>query len=302
MLDETLARELSRHERRATRCSIVTLDLDAFKALNDRDGHAAGDALLVAVGAALQELVRAQDTAVRQGGDEFLIVLPDTDEQGAERVALVVRERLITLGRPHGVGASMGTATFPADGRTAAELLDAADARLRAAKGRRGGQVPMPTEAADGSLDDVARQLELGGRGRRRSREVVPFARELLTREGFDWWIFGLLRITGALMVAACALGPVDRHQESALILAAVLLILGLGTILRPSERLEPVMAHLSLALAWGGALAAAVLLQPAGGAAAGSAWPSGSSTRCACARSRAPPSTLHRPPSPHWR
>ncbi len=269
LLDETLARELARHARRGEACSIVTLDLDAFKALNDRDGHAAGDAMLAAVGAVLGELLRAQDTAVRQGGDEFLIVLPQTDAAGAQRVALVVRERLLTLGRPHGVGASMGTATFPDDGRSAAQLLDAADARLREAKGRRSEQVPVPPSTSAELGDDVARHLELGGRRhRRRSGTVVPFARDLLAKDGFDWWVFGTLRLLGAVMVAACAFGPADQSQPAALGLAGVLLVLGLGTLVRPSDRLEPFVAHLSLALGWGGAIAAAALLQPAGGAA----------------------------------
>jgi diguanylate cyclase (GGDEF)-like protein len=269
MLDETLTRELARHERRSHTCSIVTLDLDGFKALNDRDGHAAGDALLAAVGVALQELLRAQDTAVRQGGDEFLVLLPQTDARGAERVALVIRERIITLGRPHGVGASMGTATFPDDGREPDHLLDAADARLRTAKGRRGEQIMAPAPAPSRLADDVTRQLELGGRGRRTQPGVVPFARELLATDGFDWWVFGSLRIIGALLVAACAVGPASDHQTAALTLAGALLLLGGATILRPPARLERVMSHLSLGLAWGGAIAAAVTLQPAGGAAA---------------------------------
>lgn len=268
MLDETLARELARHERRGQHCSIVTLDLDGFKALNDRDGHAAGDALLAAVGVALGELLRAQDTAVRQGGDEFLVVLPDTDARGAERVALVVRERIITLGRAHGVGASMGTATFPDDGREASQLLDAADARLRAAKGRRGDRIPAPAPTPGGLSDDVARQLELGGRGRRRQAGVVPFARELLATDGFDWWVFGSLRIVGAVLVAACALGPASDHRTAALILAGSLLVIGAATVLRPPPRLERVMGHVSLGIAWTGTIAAAITLQPAGGAA----------------------------------
>ena len=123
LLDERLRYELTRHRRTGRPLSIVVLDLDNFKAVNDVLGHLVGDQLLREVADALRATVREADTVVRQGGDEFCILAPETS---AEEAALLVGRikhalrGLIAVGEP--LSASAGCATFP-DHATSPELL-----------------------------------------------------------------------------------------------------------------------------------------------------------------------------------
>lgn len=127
--------EISRHIRARQKFALVLLDLDGFKALNDRFGHAAGDELLCDVARALTHAMRAQDTVARIGGDEFCVLAPETDRPHtaplAKRIAATVAEA--TAG-PETLRASVGIAVFPDDGVDARALLEAADQRLLGAK------------------------------------------------------------------------------------------------------------------------------------------------------------------------
>jgi diguanylate cyclase (GGDEF)-like protein len=127
--------EIARHSRTQRRFAVVMLDLDGFKHLNDRFGHAAGDDLLRAVAVGLERSMRAQDTVARIGGDEFSVLAPETDERGTHRLAARIVEAVaeVTAGVDT-VEASLGIAVFPEDGTTAAALLHAADQRLLGAK------------------------------------------------------------------------------------------------------------------------------------------------------------------------
>jgi diguanylate cyclase (GGDEF)-like protein len=133
-LEEILAAEISRAHRFAHQLAVVLLDLDRFKEINDSFGHAAGDVMLRAVSRLLTSLARQGDTVVRWGGEEFVVVLPETDLAGAQRFA----ERLRRTIEAHAVGdmktsASCGVATMlPED--TVEELLGAADQALYLAK------------------------------------------------------------------------------------------------------------------------------------------------------------------------
>src|SRR6185437_5047027 len=82
--------EIARHRRAGQSFALVMLDLDGFKQLNDRFGHAAGDDLLRDVAGALRRAMRAQDTVARFAGDEFCVLAPETDEHGTERLAAKV--------------------------------------------------------------------------------------------------------------------------------------------------------------------------------------------------------------------
>ena len=130
--------EIARHRRAGQSFALVMLDLDGFKQLNDRFGHAAGDDLLRDVAGALKRTMRAQDTVARFGGDEFCVLAPETDEHGTERLAAKVSQavRDVSVGMET-IGGSAGVAIFPRDGKTAAELMHAADERLLDAKRRR---------------------------------------------------------------------------------------------------------------------------------------------------------------------
>ena len=123
--------EIARHTRARHSFAVVMLDLDGFKSLNDRFGHAAGDDLLRDVASSLTRAMRAQDTVARLGGDEFCVVAPETDDGGIAQLAHRVKQAVgdVSAG-VDSVGASVGVAVFPQDGRTAAELMHAADQRL----------------------------------------------------------------------------------------------------------------------------------------------------------------------------
>jgi diguanylate cyclase (GGDEF)-like protein len=133
-LEEILAAEISRAHRFAHQLAVVLLDLDRFKEINDSFGHAAGDVMLRAVSRLLTSLARQGDTVARWGGEEFVVVLPETDLAGAQRFA----ERLRRTIEAHAVGemktsASCGVATMLPDD-TVEELLGAADQALYRAK------------------------------------------------------------------------------------------------------------------------------------------------------------------------
>jgi diguanylate cyclase (GGDEF)-like protein len=141
--------EIERHRRARRSFALVMLDLDGFKRLNDRFGHPAGDSLLRDVAEALQQAMRAQDTVARFGGDEFCVLAPETDAQGADRLAGRIAQAVgdVTVG-VETVRASLGVALFPFDGAAAPQLLDAADQRLLAAKRRRRSMRPGESRSA----------------------------------------------------------------------------------------------------------------------------------------------------------
>ena len=126
--DDALAREVSRAARTGDPLSLVLLDIDHFKRLNDTLGHQAGDEALRAVAGDLAQAVRLSDTVARYGGEEFAVLLPGL---GAED-ALATAERL--RGGGDGVTLSAGVAAYPDDAGDALSLVDAADRALYAAK------------------------------------------------------------------------------------------------------------------------------------------------------------------------
>jgi diguanylate cyclase (GGDEF)-like protein len=132
---EHFGRELARARRSGEPFAALLIDVDRFKELNDRDGHAAGDAALVALAGELTGALREVDTLARIGGDEFAVLLPDTGPEAARATA----ERLTGLTT---VPISIGTAVYGVDGHTSAELARAADAALYAAKRRIEPQAP----------------------------------------------------------------------------------------------------------------------------------------------------------------
>ncbi len=116
--------------------SLVMLDLDRFKHLNDSAGHDAGDAALRQLADCFRQELRGVDSAARFGGDEFALILPQAYTEGALIVAERVRQRIEQINIPGfgNVTASMGIATFPMHAGSRAELLRAADAALYVAK------------------------------------------------------------------------------------------------------------------------------------------------------------------------
>ncbi len=137
-LQEWLAAEIARHRRHSREFALILLDLDGFKAVNERLGHLDGDRLLAEIGAALSDEVRAEDSVFRQGGDEFAVIVPEASAEEAEEVAARLRARVARRGfgsdEKWPVSAATGFAIFPVDGAAADELLAFADADLFAAK------------------------------------------------------------------------------------------------------------------------------------------------------------------------
>ncbi len=126
-----LEREVERTLRYPRPLSALLIDVDHFKEVNDqRGGHAAGDALLVAIAGVLQAQVRAEDVVVRWGGDEFSVWLADTDAGAARLVA----ERMLAAARPLGTTLSIGVAQWTAERGDAGGLIAAADKALYEAK------------------------------------------------------------------------------------------------------------------------------------------------------------------------
>ncbi len=135
MLSQRVPQELRRHRRHGRPLSLLVIDLDDFKRINDSYGHQRGDMVLQEVAAALLGGVRDHDIVVRQGGDEFAVVAPETDREEADHLHRRLCEAVKGVS-PDGdpIGASIGCAFFPADAETLEGLLASADARLRDAK------------------------------------------------------------------------------------------------------------------------------------------------------------------------
>jgi diguanylate cyclase (GGDEF)-like protein len=138
---ETLEREAARAERFGHELSLVFIDLDDFKDVNDAHGHLQGDKVLKLVGQILQSEPRAIDEAARYGGEEFVVALPETGSDGAVELAERIRARLeaatvpsVDGGKPIRVTASFGTATLPGAAHDARHLFEAADEALYEAK------------------------------------------------------------------------------------------------------------------------------------------------------------------------
>jgi len=139
-LIEKLEKELDRARRYEFPVTILLIDLDRFKAVNDTLGHLVGDAVLRQLGELLRREVRSVDLVARYGGEEFVVLLPNTATDGgisfAERLRIRVARQDFTTGlAPLALTVSIGVATFPATpGQTVDELLAAADQALYRAK------------------------------------------------------------------------------------------------------------------------------------------------------------------------
>jgi two-component system cell cycle response regulator len=136
-LQDNLKRMLAHAGRNASHLSVLAIDLDHFKQINDVYGHEKGDEALAAVGDLLSSSVRASDIAARNGGEEFIVVLADADKESAAGVAENLRARLEQIsitGLDRRVTGSFGVATYPEDATEPAMLMRAADRALYLAK------------------------------------------------------------------------------------------------------------------------------------------------------------------------
>lgn len=153
-LDEVLERELSRAMREGHPLTVMMLDLDHFKKLNDTYGHQAGDEVLKALGSMLRQNARNEDIPCRYGGEEFLLVLPNMSLSDARIRAEQWRGKFaamqISFGQFSMSGTlSIGIATFPGHGRTRDELIEAADQALYLAKNNGRNRVEISRSTTD---------------------------------------------------------------------------------------------------------------------------------------------------------
>ena len=122
-------------ERQQQKVALLFLDIDGFKRINDRFGHAAGDSLLQQVAARLTQCIRASDTACRYGGDEFVILLPAIENEHsvtatAQKIRTVLAAPYTVAGTEIEVHASFGTAVYPVNGRAYLDLIAASDRKM----------------------------------------------------------------------------------------------------------------------------------------------------------------------------
>jgi diguanylate cyclase (GGDEF)-like protein len=139
--EESLVREIGRASRRSGNMSLMLIDVDHFKDVNDALGHPTGDRLLREIATVIAGSTRAEDVAARFGGDEFIVILSETrianGLERAEEIARKVRSiAIVHPGNSGGPSLSIGVSEFPGDGSDAASLIAAADEALYLAKQR----------------------------------------------------------------------------------------------------------------------------------------------------------------------
>ncbi len=160
-LFQGLEKELDRACRHGRPLSLIFFDGDRFKRVNDTHGHAVGAAVLRELGERIRSVLRGGDTPGRYGGEEFLILLPETDteeaRQIAERIRAVVAAQPLALSHVEGgvnMTISIGVATYPLDGTSSGELVQKADQAMYWAKRLGRNQVRTCAEALRASHDE----------------------------------------------------------------------------------------------------------------------------------------------------
>jgi len=154
-LNQVLRRETKRASRSGRPLSLLFIDLDGFKSINDRHGHLCGSRALVEAAAVIRGSARETDVVARFGGDEFALVLPDTGAEGAYAVGARIREKiaahrfLVGDGLDIRLTASVGVATLPDVAGSAEELLQAADKAMYLVKDRGKNGIQAAARPAD---------------------------------------------------------------------------------------------------------------------------------------------------------
>lgn len=231
--DECLRREIDRHSRHSGMLSVVLLDLDLFKDYNDKYGHVAGDRVLAGIGKAAESSIRNVDIAFRYGGDEFAIIMPNTDGNDAFMVSERVRGEIARkMGRERAeITASLGLASWPNDGVTPDEIVTAADRALYYAK-RTGGDRTSVVSKMFPHLSESATQSVAS------EREALSVIYALAsTIEARDPYTYGHSRDVSRYVVAlAEALG---LPSEKVAIISTAALLHDIGKISIPDEVLN---------------------------------------------------------------
>ena len=161
---ESLTSEWKRASRSGRPFSVVLIDLDKFKEVNDSEGHLEGDLVLARVGRLLEQRCRQSNVVARYGGDEFIILMPETGIEQAQ--ILAERLRLWVAGDPmlaeHKISGSFGVASFPVHGFSVEDIIRVADAGMYVSKHAGGNRVSTAEDYDDGESAAVQRQLISG--------------------------------------------------------------------------------------------------------------------------------------------
>jgi diguanylate cyclase (GGDEF)-like protein/PAS domain S-box-containing protein len=160
LLNDRLQQAIDRAIRYKHKVGLFLVDMDHFKEINDTLGHAAGDAVLVTVAQRLRESVRGSDSVLRIGGDEFIVVMPDVQEERDIRRLAAKINAAISNGGPEGLeqvdmSCSIGIAIYPSQATTTDELFSRADAAMYEAKHRGGGCFELYSEATPGFTPEM---------------------------------------------------------------------------------------------------------------------------------------------------
>ena len=215
--EELLELELERAERGGRPMSVIVGDIDGFRHVNEQDGHAAGDAALQSIAGNALKWKRRIDVAARIGGEEFALLLPETDERGA----FIVAERLRRAAHRSfaeatvGVKFSFGVATAPGHGGDPVELLRAADQAVAAAKDLGGDRTVIYSDEVARALDEgthagtelqlvtviaLAEAIDIRDTGTGQHSHTVARYAELMARElGLDEERVERVRLAGVL-------------------------------------------------------------------------------------------------------
>jgi diguanylate cyclase (GGDEF)-like protein/putative nucleotidyltransferase with HDIG domain len=193
--EERAMAEISAATRRAGQGTVLVLDIDHFKPVNDRFGHAAGDELLRWVVGTIKDAVRPNDAIGRIGGDEFAVLFADIDPadalEGAARITTALSER---------APVSLGVASFPIDGLELDDLMRLADVRLYASRhGRPDRDVTGPTERLSWAAT-LAHAVDMRmNAAHEHSRAVADLAVSIATEMGWQPDMLGMLRMAATL-------------------------------------------------------------------------------------------------------
>jgi len=215
--EERLKEEISRHSRYGDVLSVFMLDLDNFKTYNDVYGHPAGDMLLSQVGKIIKSSVRDADQAFRYGGDEFVVILPQTTREDAYAVAERVRGQLAEEMEKKAltVTCSIGLASYPADGVISEELVTAADTALYYAKWTGGNRIYLSSKISSEPVD------EGGIYGKRNGLSAVYALVSVV--EARDPYVYGHSRRVNAYAVALAEAVGLSPDEVSKVSTAALL-------------------------------------------------------------------------------
>src|SRR5438876_1500955 len=161
---EALSSEWKRASRSGRPFSVVLMDLDKFKEVNDTKGHLEGDLVLARVGRLLEQKCRQSNVVARYGGDEFIILMPETGVEQARSLAERLRQWLATdpMLSEHTITGSFGVASFPVHGFSIEDIIRVADAGMYVSKHAGGDHVSTAEEFGDGETSAVQRQLISG--------------------------------------------------------------------------------------------------------------------------------------------